>query len=88
MEFTKLTIFDRITIGYGVIMVLVLFMGVYATVKLNQINRISLTIDQVDDATIKLAEKLSELLFSQVGFGKKRDASRDSKPLSSLYRNI
>jgi two-component system sensor histidine kinase GlrK len=58
-------------------MILVFFMGIYATVKLNQINRISLNIDQVDDAAIKLAEQLSELLFSQVGFGKKFLISRD-----------
>jgi len=77
MEFPRFTIFKRITIGYGVVLVLVLFMGVYATVKLNQINRISLTIGQVDDSVIKLAEQLSELLFSQVGFGKKFLISRD-----------
>jgi len=67
----EMSIFKRLSIGYGAMMVLVLCMGVYSTLKLNQINRISRSIDQVDDAVIRRAQQISEILYSQVGFGKK-----------------
>jgi len=77
MGLEKLTIFERLTIGYVAMMVLVLFLGAYATLKLNRINRITLNIDRIDDATIRMAEQLSDRLFSQIGFGKKFLVSAD-----------
>ena len=77
MSLEKLTIFERLTIGYVAMMLLVLFMGAYATLKLNRINRISLNIDQIDGVTIRMAEQLSDRLFSQIGYGKKFLISAD-----------
>ena len=67
----ELTIFKRLTIGYVTIMLMVLFMGYYSAVKLNQINRIFLNINQVEELTIELAERISNSMLSQISFGKK-----------------
>jgi two-component system sensor histidine kinase GlrK len=58
-------------------MVLVIFMGVYVTVKLNQINRLTRNITGVDLIIIELAEKLSDQIFSQVAFGRKFIITKD-----------
>lgn len=57
--------------GYAVIMVMVVFMGIYVTLKLNQMTEINHKIAKVDGATITLGEHLLEILFSQVGFERK-----------------
>lgn len=57
--------------GYAVIMVMVVFMGIYVTLKLNQMTDINHKIAKVDGATITLGEHLLEILFSQVGFERK-----------------
>jgi two-component system sensor histidine kinase GlrK len=58
-------------------MLLVIFLGVYVTIKLNQLNRIARAIISVDSAAIGLTENLLEALFSQRGFEKKYLISRD-----------
>ena len=73
----KWTIFKRLTFGYVLVLVLVVFLGIYSTMKLKQINRLIITIDTIDVGTIRLAEQLSDSLFSQVGFGKKYLVSGD-----------
>lgn len=69
--FPKWTIFQRLTLGYLTIMLVVIFMGGYVTYKLNQLNKITREIDSVDGATIRIAEELLETLISQAGFEKK-----------------
>ncbi len=73
----QLTIFKRLTLGYLAIMLLIIFMGVYVTIKLNELNRIARAVISVDSAAIGLTENLLEALFSQVGFEKKYLISRD-----------
>ena len=67
----KFTIFKRMISGYAVIMVMVLFMGVYITLKLNQMTEINHKIAKVDGVVITVGEQLLEILFSQVGFERK-----------------
>lgn len=67
----KFTIFKRMISGYAVIMVMVLFMVIYVTLKLNQMTRINHQIAKVDGVIITVGEQLLEVLFSQVGFERK-----------------
>jgi two-component system sensor histidine kinase GlrK len=73
----QLTIFKRLTLGYLAIMLLIIFLGVYVTTKLNQLNHIARTVISVDSAAIGLAENLSETFLSQEAFSKKYLISRD-----------
>jgi two-component system, NtrC family, sensor histidine kinase GlrK len=67
----KFTIFKRMVAGYAVIMVMVLFMGIYVILKLNEMTDINHKIAKVDGVMITLGEQLVEVLFSQVGFERK-----------------
>ena len=73
----QLTIYKRLTLGYVAIMVLIIFLGVYVTIKLNQLNRVARAVISVDSATIRVTENLSDALFSQEGFEKKYVISGD-----------
>ncbi|MGD8888346.1 MAG: ATP-binding protein [Desulfobacterales bacterium] len=83
----KFTIFKRLTFGYATIMVLVMFLGGYVTLKLNQLNHLTREIAAVDVNTITLCEHLLDKLFSQVGFGKKFLISKD-KDFYQKFREI
>ena len=73
----KFTILKRLIFGYATIMLLTVFLGGYITVQLNKLNRFVHEIYSVDGTTIDLTERLSDKLFSQVGFEKKYLISQD-----------
>lgn len=73
----ELTIFKRLTIGYLAIMLVVVFLGVYVTFKLSQLDRITHAVISVESTGIRLSEGLIEALFSQRGFEKKYLVSKD-----------
>ncbi len=73
----KFTILKRLIFGYAAIMLLIVFLGVYITLQLNKLNRFVREISSVDGITIGLTERLSDKLFSQVGFDKKYLISQD-----------
>ncbi len=73
----KLTILKRLIFGYATIMLLFIFLGGYITLQLNKINRFVREISEVDGTTIDLTERLSDTLFTQVGFEKKYLISQD-----------
>ena len=73
----KFTILKRLIFGYAAIMFLMVFLGVYITLQLNKLNRFVREISSVDGTTIDLTERLSDKLFSQVGFEKKYLISQD-----------
>jgi two-component system sensor histidine kinase GlrK len=73
----KFTILKRLIFGYVAIMLLMVFLGVYITLQLNKLNRFVREISSVDGTTIDLTERLSDKLFSQVGFEKKYLISQD-----------
>jgi len=73
----KFTILKRLIFGYAAIMLLMVFLGGYITLQLNKLNRFVREISSVDGTTIDLTERLSDKLFSQVGFEKKYLISQD-----------
>jgi two-component system sensor histidine kinase GlrK len=73
----RFTIFKRMASGYALIMVMVIFMGIYVTLKLNQLTAINYNIAKVDGAIISIGEQLLESLFSQAGFEMKYLISGD-----------
>ena len=73
----KFTILKRLIFGYATIMLLIIFLGGYITLQLNKLNRFVREIAAVDGITIDLSERLSDKLFSQVGFEKKYLISQD-----------
>ncbi|MCG6878700.1 MAG: HAMP domain-containing histidine kinase [Deltaproteobacteria bacterium] len=82
---TKFTIFKRLTFGYVAMMLLVVFLGAYVTLKLNQLNGLTRNIALIDGATIHLIESLSDTIFSQVGFEKKFFISHDRDFLKQFF---
>jgi two-component system sensor histidine kinase GlrK len=73
----KFTIFKRLTFGYLAIMLLIIFLGIYVTFKLNQLNQLAHAIASVDGAAIRITENLLDAVFSQVSFEKKYLISKD-----------
>ena len=73
----QFTIFTRLTFGFLAIMGVVIFLGSYVTLKLNQLNDLTHAIASVDSAGIRLTENVSDALLSQVSFEKKYLVSKD-----------
>ena len=73
----KFTIYKRLTFGYAVIMILLIFMGTYGITRLNQLNNISKSILLLDTSTVRLTEELLEKLLSQISFAKKYTITKD-----------
>jgi two-component system sensor histidine kinase GlrK len=73
----KLTIFSRLLIGYLIIFALVAGINAYAIVEIGRINKLTQSILTVNNQTIDLAEKLSDILFSQVRYERKFIISKD-----------
>lgn len=59
-------------------MMLVLFLVIFVTIKLNQLARLTRAASAVDGQTVRLTERLSNNMFSMVGFEKKFHISKDS----------
>ena len=72
----KFTLLKRLTLGYVVILLLVVLLGVYVSLKLNQLNRL-IRGTAIDGTTIAQLEHLRDSLFSQVSFEKKYHISKD-----------
>jgi signal transduction histidine kinase len=73
----KFTIFKRLTFGYLAILMLVLFLVIFVTIKLNQLVRLTRAASAVDGQTVRLTERLSNNMYSMVGFEKKYLISKD-----------
>ena len=59
-------------------MMLVLFLVVFVTIKLNQLTRLTRAASSVDGQTVRLTERLSNNMFSMVRFEKKYLISKDN----------
>ena len=59
-------------------MILVLFLVIFVTIKLNQITHLTRAASSVDGQTVRLAERLSDNMFSMVSFEKKYLISKDN----------
>lgn len=73
----ELTLLKRLTAGYVVILLLVIFLSVYVAYNLNQLNRL-IRGTAADGITINQMEQLREAMFSLASFEKKFFISRDT----------
>ncbi len=73
----KLTIFKRLTISYLIILLLFFILGIYVTLKLNQLKQLTRSVATVDSMIIIQTEHLLDTMYSQVGFGNKYFISKD-----------
>ena len=80
----RLTIFWRLIIGYLIIFILVMMVGVYAIIKLRQFNTVTQYILNVDNRILEYEKKLVDLTLSQHRFLKKYIITRDQ----SLYNQF
>lgn len=67
----KFTILKRLLLGYVAIMIIVLSMGFYVNIKLQQLNKTIHDVASDDLVTFSEIEYMKDLLVSQVGFEKK-----------------
>jgi len=67
----KFTILKRLILGYLTIMIMVIFMGLYVNIKLNQLNRITHDLLLMDLRTFREIENMSNILLSQIKYEKK-----------------
>ncbi len=58
-------------------LVLVIVLGIYVTVKLRELNHLTGSIASVDGTTVALSDRLLDRILSQVGFEKKYFVSKD-----------
>ena len=73
----KFTIFKRLGLGYLIILLVVIALGVYSTLKLAQLNQITRHISSIDSETVTMASRLRDSVLSQRGFEKKYVVSKD-----------
>jgi len=81
----KFTIFKRLIFSYMVIMLFVIFIAGYITLKLNHLNNLTRSIASVDSKTIGTIERLLDAIFSQVSFEKKYLISKDEDFLKKFW---
>ena len=74
---SEFTIFKRLGFGYLVILLVVISLGVYTTLKLGQLNQITRSISSINSETIRIASRLRDATLSQRGFEKKYIVSKD-----------
>jgi two-component system sensor histidine kinase GlrK len=83
----QFTIFKRLTFGYLAIMMLVLFLVIFVTLKLNQLTQLTRAASSIDGQTVRLTERLSNHMFSMVSFEKKYIISKDNDFYQHFLRN-
>lgn len=78
------TIFKRVGLGYLIILLVVAGIGVYSTLKLVQLSRITRSIHSIDAKVIKTADRLRDATLSQRVLEKKYSISKDEDFLSQF----
>src|SRR4030042_4879086 len=73
----KLTIFSRLLIGHLIIFILVIGMSAYAIVQIGRINEMTQSVLMINNRLNDNAEKLSDVIFSQVRYERKFLISKD-----------
>jgi len=82
----KLTIFSRLLIGYLIVFALVTGINAYAIVEIGHINKLTQSILTINNQMIDLAQKLSDIIFSQVRYERKFIISKDEAFFSEFLR--
>jgi len=72
-----MSIFSRLIFAYLVIAGLLLAVGVYSTIKLDQLNRGTREIIGIDNRILDSSKKLTESMLSQVRYAKKHALTKD-----------
>ena len=67
----RLTIFQRLMLGYGAFLILLMGLGIYVAAQLNRLNRLTWAVVMQDGETVRLAETLDSLTVSLTRFEKK-----------------
>ncbi len=73
----KLNIFKRLVLGFLLILLVLTALGTYSTLKLEELNQIIHSISSIDSETIRMANRLRNVLLTQTKFEKKYVVSRD-----------
>jgi two-component system sensor histidine kinase GlrK len=73
----KLTIFSRLLTGHLIIFILVIGMSAFAIVQIGRINEVTQSVLTVNNRMNDGAEKLSDVIFSQVRYERKFIISKD-----------
>jgi len=74
----QLTIFKRLTLGYCAFAILLIGLGVYVSVQLNRLNRLTWAVVRQDGETVRLAEALDSMSVALARFEKKHLVTGDA----------
>lgn len=87
MKNMKLTIFTRLIISYLAIIVLIICLGVYAFIRLNQVNQIINYIISVDDTTTSLTSEVKDYILTQLEFEEKFFVLKDQDFYMNFWKS-
>ena len=73
----KLTLFRRLTLGYGVFVILLMGLGIYVSSQLGRLNRLTWAVVMRDGETVRLAEGLDTMAGALARFEKKHLVTGD-----------
>lgn len=73
----KLTIFQRLLMGYLAIFLLVMGLSIYALIKIGQFNQVMHSVVSINNRIVDQAGKLADLVLSQVRYERKFLISKD-----------
>ena len=73
----KFTIFKRLTLGYGVFVILLIGLGIYVSAQLNRLNRLTWAVVMRDGETVRLAEALDTMAGDLARFEQKHLVTGD-----------
>lgn len=73
----KFTIFKRLVLGYLLVLLIVIALGVYSTSRLDEMSRIIHSISSIDSETIKMADRIKDSVLSQRSLERKYIVSGD-----------
>ena len=62
----KLSIFSRLIIGYTVVLLLMVAVGIYAILKLSQFTNVTRSILDIDNRIIEYEKKITDAFLSQI----------------------
>jgi two-component system sensor histidine kinase GlrK len=83
----KLTIFKRLTLGYGVFVILLIGLGIYVAAQLNRLNRLTWAVVMRDGETVRLAEALDSMAGAMARFEQKHLVTGD-KAFFTRFQDI
>jgi len=82
----KLTIFSRLIMGVFIIFTFVIGMSAYAIVQMHRINEVTQSVLTINNRLMDSAEKLSDIIFSQVRYERKFTISKDEGFFNEFLR--